>query len=89
MASFVLVRHKVRDFLEWKRGYDAHSPKRAEAGLTERQLFQVAGDPNEVVIIFEAKDHGRARTFVESVDLRETMHKLGVVDKPDVYFLNG
>ena len=89
MASFVLVRHKVRDFSEWKHGYDAHSPKRAEAGLTERQFFQVAGDPNEVVVIFEAKDLGRAKAFVDSLDLRETMQKLGVVDKPDVYFLNG
>jgi hypothetical protein len=89
MASFVLVRHKVRNFSEWKRGYDAHAPNRTEAGLTERQLFQVAGDPNEVVIIFETKDHGRAKAFVESVDLRETMHKVGVVDKPDVYFLVG
>ena len=89
MASFVLVRHKVRDYSEWKRGYDAHLPKRTEAGLTEKQLLRGANDPNEVVIIFEAKDHNRAKTFVESVDLRETMQKLGVVDKPDIYFLNG
>ena len=31
MASFMLIRHKVRDFPEWKRGYDAHLPKRVEA----------------------------------------------------------
>jgi hypothetical protein len=89
MANFVLVRHKVRDFSEWKRGYDAHLPKRTEAGLTEKQLLRGANDPNEVVVIFEAKDHSRAKTFVESADLRETMQKLGVVDKPDIYFLNG
>jgi hypothetical protein len=89
MASFVLVRHKVRDFSEWKPGYDAHLPKRIEAGLTEKQLFRGANDPNEVVVIFEARDHGRAKAFVESADLRETMQRLGVVDKPDVYFLNG
>jgi hypothetical protein len=89
MANFVLVRHKVRDFSEWKRGYDAHLPKRTEAGLTEKYLLRVAGDPNEVVALFEAKDRSRAKAFVDSADLRETMQKLGVVDKPDVYFLNG
>jgi hypothetical protein len=89
MANFVLVRHKVRDFSEWKRGYDAHLPKRTEAGLTEKQLLRGANDPNEIVVIFEAKDDRRAKTFVESADLRETMQKLGVVDKPDIYFLNG
>jgi uncharacterized protein YeaO (DUF488 family) len=88
MASFVLVRHKVRDFSEWKRGYDAHLPKRTEAGLTEKHLLRGANDPNEVVLLLEAKDPTRAKAFVESADLRETMQKVGVVDKPDVYFLN-
>ena len=89
MASFLLIRHKVRDFSEWKRGYDAHQPKRTEGGLTEKQLLRGANDPSEVVLLFEAKDHARAKGFVESADLRETMQKLGVIDKPDVYFLNG
>jgi len=89
MASFVLIRHKVRDFSEWKRGYDAHLPKRIEAGLIETQLLRGANDPNEVVVMFSAKDHTRAKAFTDSSDLRETMQKLGVVDKPDVYFLNG
>ena len=89
MASFVLVRHKVRDFAEWKRGYDAHLPKRTDAGLTEKHLLRGANDPNEVVLLLEAEDQNRAKAFVESVDLRETMQKVGVVDKPDVYFLNG
>lgn len=89
MASFLLVRHKVRDFSEWKRGYDAHLPKRAQAGLTEKHLLRGANDSNEVVLLFETKDLNRAKAFVESADLRETMQKAGVLDKPDIYFLNG
>jgi uncharacterized protein YeaO (DUF488 family) len=89
MASFVLIRHKVRDFSEWKRGYEAHLPKRNEAGLTEKHLLRGANDPNEVVLLFEARDQNGAKAFVESADLRETMQKVGVVDKPDIYFLNG
>lgn len=89
MASYLLVRHKVRDFAEWKRGYDAHLPKRVEAGLTEKHLLQGADNPNEVILLFEAADIGRARAFAASTDLRETMQKVGVVDRPDIYFLNG
>jgi len=89
MASFMLIRHKVRDFPEWKRGYDAHLPKRVEAGLTEKHLLRSAHDENEVVLLFEAKDLTRAKAFAESADLRQTMQKVGVLDKPDVYFLNG
>ena len=88
MANYMLVRHKVRDFPQWKRGYDAHLPKRDEAGITEMHLFRGAKDPNEVIILFEVKDIKRAEDFAGSMDLRETMQKVGVVDKPDIYFLN-
>jgi hypothetical protein len=88
MASYMLVRHKVRDFSVWKRGYDAHLSKRTDAGLTEKHLLRGATDSNEVVLLFVARDLSRAKTFAESTDLRETMQKLGVLDKPDIYFLN-
>ena len=89
IASYMLVRHKVRDFLERKRGYAAHLPKRVEAGLTEKYLLRGSNNPNEVILLFEARDLNSAKTFAESADLRETMQKVGVMDKPDIYFLNG
>ena len=87
MASYLLIRHKVTDFQEWKRGYDAHLAKRVEAGLTEKHLLHGDQNPNEVVILFKASDLNRAKAFAESADLRDTMKEVGVVDKPDVYFL--
>jgi len=87
MASYMLLRHKVRDFTTWKVGYDAHAPARAEAGLSEQYLLRNADNPNEVVALFEAKDLPRARAFSESADLRLKMQEVGVVDKPDIYFL--
>ena len=87
MANYMLVRHKVRDFNKWKPGYDAHLPKRAAAGLTEKYLLRGADDSNQVVLFFEAQDLKRAKAFAESADLRETMHTLGVLDKPEIYFL--
>ncbi len=87
MLGYLLVRHKVKDFAVWKPIYDADLPSRIEAGLTEKYLFRGAGDKNEVIILFEAKDLDRATTFTESADLREAMEKAGVIDKPDIYFL--
>ena len=88
MSDYLLVRHKVRDFSEWKRSYDAHRSMRDAAGLTEQQLLHGSEDPNEVTLLFKAQDAGRARAFVESADLRDTMRQAGVVDTPDMYFLN-
>jgi hypothetical protein len=84
----LLIRHKVRDFSEWKRGYDAHLPKRTEAGLTEKHLLRGASDANEIVLLFQTNDLNRAKAFAESPDLRQTMQNVGVLDKPDIYFLN-
>ena len=89
MASYLLIRHKIRDFSEWKRGYDAHLPKRTAAGLTEKHLLRGASDASEVILLFQAEDLGRAKAFAESPDLRQTMQNVGVLDKPDIYFLNG
>lgn len=88
MHRFLLIRHKVKNFATWKEGYDAHAPKRAEAGLTEKYVLRSTHEPNEVVVLLEAQDIGRAEAFAESADLREAMQRVGVVDKPDVYFLN-
>ncbi len=88
MANYMLVRHKVNDFAQWKLGYDDHLPKRTAAGLSEKFLLHSAHDPNEVVVLFDAADIDSARAFAESAELREAMQRVGVIDKPDVYFLN-
>jgi hypothetical protein len=89
MAAYLLVRHKVREFSEWKRAYDAHLPTRQAAGLTDKHVLRGTQDPNEIILLFEAQDLNRAMAFASSTDLMQTMQKAGVVDKPDVYFLNG
>jgi hypothetical protein len=89
MTSFMLIRQKVKDFAEWKRAYDAHLPKRVAAGLKEKQLLRGADNPNEVFALFEAQDLTRAKAFADSADIKATMQKAGVIDRPDIYFLNG
>ena len=83
----VLVRHKVADFAKWKLVYDAHLSARQKAGLKEEHLFRNADDPNEVLLLFSMEDLDKAKAFTASNDLRQTMEKSGVSDKPDVYFL--
>jgi hypothetical protein len=86
---YVLVRHKVAHFSTWKAGYDSDSQARQKAGLKQKHLLRNMDNPNEVIQLFEAEDIEKAREFLNSSDLRETMLKLkvGVIDKPDIYFL--
>ena len=41
-----------------------------------------------MILLFEAEGLERAQAFTESSDLREAMQKAGVVDKPEILFLN-
>jgi hypothetical protein len=83
----LLIRHKVSDFAKWKPVYDGHLSARQKAGLKEEHLFRNADDPNEVLLLFSVEDFDKAKVFIASDDVRQTMERAGVSDKPDVYFL--
>jgi len=89
MSHFLLIQHKVANFQKWKRGYDTHRAARRAAGLTQRSLLRTVADPNDVVVLFAVRDLRKARAFVASDDLRETMQRVGVVGMPTVQFLKG
>ncbi|HTG01190.1 MAG TPA: hypothetical protein VK654_11465 [Nitrospirota bacterium] len=55
---------------------------------SEKLLLRGVENPNEVIILFKVKDIVKAINFPTSSDLRDAMTKAGVIDKPDVYFLN-
>ncbi len=47
MPTYMLIRHKARDFFEWKRVYDTQLMKRIEAGLVEKYVFRGADDTEQ------------------------------------------
>jgi heme-degrading monooxygenase HmoA len=86
--AHLIVRHNVQDYAKWKPLFDEHAAKRKASGSKGGRLFRSEKDPNEVVILFEWEDLGKAHKFAESEDLRQTMEHAGVVGKPDLYFLD-
>jgi hypothetical protein len=85
---YLLVRHRVNDFATWKAVFDEQAKTRKASGSKGGYLFRNADNPSEVVIALEWDRVENARRFVASPDLRATMERAGVVDRPDVYFLN-
>ncbi len=85
--TYLMVRHQVADFGEWKPVYDGHASARAKAGLKQEHLLRSIDNPDEIVILFSANDLCKAKMFAASAELREVMRKAGVKGKPDVYFL--
>jgi hypothetical protein len=85
--AFILVRHKVRDYSRWKRGYDAHAGARRKAGLKQKALLRSVRNPREVVILFQAGSLQKAKAFGSSPNLRKAMKAAGVVGKPEMSYL--
>jgi len=85
---YILVRHKVKDYDTWKVGYDEHGTTRKSAGCKGTVVFRTDDDSNNVVILLEWDTLENARKFAQSDNLRETMQRVGVMDMPDIYFLN-
>ncbi len=83
----LLIRHQVADYAKWKPVFDAHAPARKMSGSKGGRLFRSADDPNEVVILLEWDDLGRARGFASSEGLRTAMERAGVCGQPEVRFL--
>lgn len=85
--AFLLVRHKVADYDKWKIGFDGDAPNREAAGSKGGFVFRNADVPGEVVILLEWNDLDKAREFGQSARLRETMRAVGVIDQPDLYYI--
>src|SRR3954466_9573925 len=86
MPSLV-IRQKVADYAAWKPIFDEHAATRRANGSQGGRLFRNAADPHGVLALFEWVALERARLFAQSDDLRETMARSGVVDQPDLWFL--
>ena len=84
---YLLIRHKVTDYAQWKSAFVAHSVTRQANGSRGGQLFRNASDSNELVVLLEWDDLERARQFAQSEELREVMQRAGVVDHPTIFFL--
>ena len=85
---YVIVRHKVADYAKWRSVYDEHGATRGSAGCTGTHVFRNADVSDEVLIALVWDDLENARKFAASDDLREAMQRAGVVDQPDIYFLD-
>jgi hypothetical protein len=84
----LLIRHQVADYNRWKPLFDEHAENRKSHGSNGGILFRNADNENELIAIwtFDSVDHARA--FTQDPSLREAMGRAGVIDRPDLYFLN-
>lgn len=84
---YTLVRHKVKDYSIWKPFFDENVPNRPQYGFKEGIIFRNIEEPNELYLLLEWEDLDQAQQFFNLEELRKVMGQAGVVDEPDIYYL--
>lgn len=86
--TYMIARHRVADFSQWKSVFDSHSAAQQEAGLNVKQVLRNIDDPDDVFVLFEITDLESARAFVSSSEVPKAKEESGVIGDTEIYFLS-
>ena len=86
--THVLVRFAVEDLAKWKPVFEEAASLRKSFGSMGVRAFSKADNPNEVVILAQYEDRGKAQQMFQSQEFREATQRAGVKGPPDVTFLD-
>lgn len=83
----LFIHHKVKDYTTWKSTFDGFIETRRAGGEKAYQIFHPDDDPNNLLLLFEWDSLANARKFMANPELKEAMGAAGVIEEPEVYFL--
>ena len=86
----IFVTHRVRDYAEWRKGYDADAERRSGAGLSDVGHYHSADDPNQFLIVWDSEHsvedaEAMGNGMMSDPDLARLMEEAGVLEKPDFW----
>ncbi|MBT5218106.1 MAG: hypothetical protein HOI35_16905 [Woeseia sp.] len=86
----IFATHKVRNYDEWKQGYDADAERRKAGGLIEAGHFHSTDDRNSFLIVWDTTGsvddaNAMASGMFADPDLAKLMEEAGVLEKPSYW----
>ena len=84
--SYVMIRHKVANYLKWKRGVLAFKKFRKTSGEKCFYVCSSSKSPNDLLVWCEWDTPAKMKKFIKSAELRKAMKGAGVVGKPEISF---
>lgn len=84
----VIVQLRVADFATWLPVYESRAAARQAAGALSSTVCQDENDANRVSIFLKVEDLGRVREFITSDETARTLQRGGVLEPPQVTYLN-
>ena len=86
--AYVFVNHKVANYKPWKSTFDAFIETRRAGGEKAFQILHPENEPNNLLLMFKWDNLENARNFMNSEELKNAMKQAGVVEEPQIQFLN-
>ena len=83
-----IIQHEVKDFVEWKKVFDADLPKVEKAGAKLLGIYSSVKNPNDVTMIFEAPNAELYDILMSDPQRQEDIKRAGVIGAPVATFLN-
>jgi hypothetical protein len=84
----VQITHEVKNFSDWKQGFDADKPNREAMGANVTGVFTSVENPNLVSVTCEVPSKEAAMAFLNNPDLKGAMEKAGVISAPEIKIYN-
>ena len=79
-----VIRHNVRDYVAWRKGYDDVASMQKAGGVTEESVYQAKDNPNDVLVLHRFNSLDDAEKFFASQELKEAMQRNGVEGTPRI-----
>ena len=71
--AYVFIEHLVGDYETFEKVYLDDAERRKRSGSKGGKVFRSAEDPNDIIIVLEWDDAGRAHDFATSLELHQAM----------------
>ena len=78
MVTHLHVGFKVKNYDQWKEGYDASIEQRKAAGEISFQVLRNVDDPNTVTVLSVQESAEQIKAFIDSPELKARMEAAGI-----------
>jgi heme-degrading monooxygenase HmoA len=83
---YIMIRHKVANYAQWKRGVKAFALVRKASGEKSFYVCRGSKEPNDLLVWCEWDTTARMKKFAKSRELRQAMKGARVISQPEVSF---
>lgn len=85
--TYLLVRHEVEDYDEWKANFDDETEDRRERGSEGGRIFHMTEDANELFVLSEWDSVEDAKNYAKSSASAKKIEKAGIAGEVEVVAL--